>query len=241
MIDCFVLFCFLSHASTIGKVIGGTSTINWMLYNRGNRRSYDNWYTTYGCDGWDYNSILPYFIRSENNTSPKIVQENRGYHGTNGPMGVSPMAHPDPMLYVFQQQMNSFGIPTIDINGESQMGTMIYELTVNNGTRCSTGNSYIDPNPYPNNLHIMANSFVTKILFEHNNQTNNITAIGVEFTRNGNNYTVMANNEVILSAGKGPKKNSIYFNLFSIDLKTNRMYCITTNPVAFRHWSTSTS
>nr|XP_027201587.1 uncharacterized protein LOC113795591 [Dermatophagoides pteronyssinus] len=184
-----------------GKVIGGTSTINWMLYNRGNRHSYDNWYQTYGCDGWDYNSILPYFIRSENNTSPKIVSKNPGYHGTQGPIGVSPMYRPDPMLFVFQKQMNSFGIPTLDINGANQLGTMIYELTVNDGKRCSTGNSYLDPNPYPENLHIMARSLVTRILFERNNQTNNITAVGVEFNHNGNNYTVRANREVILSAG----------------------------------------
>lgn len=185
-----------------GKVIGGTSSINWMLYNRGNRRSYDSWARTYGATGWDYNSILPYFIRSENNTSPTIIAQNYGYHGTSGPMGVSPEPRPDQILYLFQNQMNSFGIPTLDINGANQLGTMIYELTVKNGIRSSTGNAYIDPNPYPNNLHIMINSLVTRILFSNTmGASGRPTATGVEFRRNGVTYTVQASREVIVSAG----------------------------------------
>lgn len=172
-----------------------------MLYNRGNRRSYDIWNSTYGCDGWDYNSILPYFIRSENNTSPEIVANNPGYHGTQGPMAISPMPRPDPILFLFQKQMNSFGIPTLDINGANQLGTMIYELTIKDGKRHGTGNAFIDPNPYPNNLHIITDSLVTKILFDTTNR-NNISAIGVTYHRNGNNYTVYASREVIISAGK---------------------------------------
>ena len=185
-------------------MIGGTSTINWMLYNRGNRRSFDTWANNYGATGWDYNSILPYFIRSENNTSPNIVQTNPGYHGTMGPMGVSPMPHPDEILYLFQKQMNSFNIPTLDINGANQLGTMIYELTVKNGIRSGTANAYIDPNPYPNNLHILINSLVTQILFSNNN--NNLTATGVQFRKNGVTYTVQATREVIISAGDSERK-----------------------------------
>lgn len=192
---------FISEMYFIGKVIGGTSSINWMLYNRGNRRSYDNWARTYGATGWDYNSVLPYFIRSENNTSPTIVAQNYGYHGTSGPMGVSPEPRPDQILYLFQKQMNSFGIPTLDINGANQLGTMIYELTVKNGVRSSTGNAYIDPNPYPNNLHIMINSLVTRILFSNAMGSGRPAATGVEFRRNGVTYTVQASREVIVSAG----------------------------------------
>jgi len=183
-----------------GKVLGGTSTINWMLYNRGNRRSYDNWANTYGATGWSYNEVLPYFIRSENNTDPRIVSENAGYHGTSGPMRVSSMVKPDQILFLYQNVMNLLGIPTIDINGESQSGTMIYQLTVNDGTRSGTGNAYIDPNPHPNNLHIVARALVSKILFSTIN--GNITATGVQFIRNNQTYTVNASNEVILSAGQ---------------------------------------
>lgn len=192
---------FITEMYFVGKVIGGTSSINWMLYNRGNRRSYDNWVRTYGATGWDYNSVLPYFIRSENNTSPTIVAQNYGYHGTSGPMGVSPEPRPDQILYLFQKQMNSFGIPTLDINGANQLGTMIYELTVKNGIRSSTGNAYIDPNPYPNNLHIMINSLVTRILFNNTIGNGNPRAFGVEFRRNGVTFTVQAIREVIVSAG----------------------------------------
>lgn len=171
-----------------------------MLYNRGNRRSYDNWARTYGATGWDYESVLPYFIRSENNTDLRLVAENPGYHGTNGPMGVSELYRPDPILYVFQKQMNSFGIPTLDINGANQTGTMIYELTIKDGVRASTANAYLEPNPYPDNLHIVAFATVTQILFDTTGD--NITATGVQFQRNGVNYTVDADREVILSAGK---------------------------------------
>ena len=72
-----------------GKVIGGSSVINYMDYNRGNRRDYDNWANTYGANGWDYNSILKYFIKAENKTDLNIVRDNPGYHGTNGPVGIS--------------------------------------------------------------------------------------------------------------------------------------------------------
>jgi choline dehydrogenase-like flavoprotein len=183
-----------------GKVIGGTSTINWMLYNRGNRRSYDNWVNTYGANGWSYDEVLPYFKRSENNTDPEIVRQNAGYHGTNGPMKVSSMPKPDQILFLFQDVMNKLGIPTIDVNGESQSGTMIYQLTVNDGTRSGTGNAYIDPNPHPNNLHIVTQALVTRILFSTFN--NNITATGVQFEKDGQTFTVNATKEVILSAGQ---------------------------------------
>ncbi|KPM10516.1 glucose dehydrogenase-like protein 3 [Sarcoptes scabiei] len=86
-----------------GKVLGGTSTINWMLYNRGNRRSYDAWNTTYGCDGWDYQSILPYFIRSENTVSEEIVNANPDYHGTQGPMVRNKSLLNDPVGPTVQQ------------------------------------------------------------------------------------------------------------------------------------------
>ena len=167
-----------------------------MLYNRGNRRSYDNWARTYGADGWNYDTILPYFIRSENNTSPQIVAQNADYHGTMGPMGVSPTQQPDKILYAFQQQLNSFGIPSIDVNGANQVGTMIYELTVRDGKRSGTGNAYLDPNPYPDNLHILTNALATRILF-----AGNATASGVQFRLNDELHTVAATREVIISAG----------------------------------------
>ena len=115
-------------------------------------------------------------------------------------MQVSSMQKPDQILLLFQDTMNNHGIPTRDINGESQVGTWIYQLTVDtNGTRSGTGNAFIDPNPHPNNLHIVSKAMVTKVLFTQMN--GNLTAIGVQFQKNGVNYTVNANREVIVSAG----------------------------------------
>lgn len=195
-----------------------------------NRRSYDEW-AQMGATGWDYASVLPYFIRSENNTDPTIVGQNPGYHGTSGPMGVSPMPHPDEILYLFQKQMNSFGIPTTDINGANQLGTMIYELTIKNGIRSATGNAYLDPNPYPNNLHILANSQATRILFDTNNlMRGNATATGVEFRRDGRSYTVQATREVIVSAGKPIHKSWCVYSNFTCLWYLFRVHCFA--PVA---------
>lgn len=143
---------------------------------------------------------LAHSKRSENNTDPKVVSENSGYHGVGGPMQVTSMAKPDEILILFQNTMNYYGIPTRDINGESQSGTWIYQLTLDtNGTRSGTGNAFIDPNPHPNNLHIVTKALVTRVLFSRINSR--LTATGVEFQRNGITYTVSARNEVIISAG----------------------------------------
>ncbi|XP_054155915.1 L-sorbose 1-dehydrogenase-like [Oppia nitens] len=184
-----------------GKVIGGTSTINWMLYNRGNRRSYDSWARDYGAQGWSYDEVLPYFKRSENNTDARVVRENQGYHGQGGPMQVTSMQKPDQILELFQDVMNRNGIPTRDINGESQLGTWIYQLTVDSqGTRSGTGNAYIDPNPYPNNLHILTNAMVYRVVFG-TTINGRPMATGVQFQLNGRLLTVNASSEVIVSAG----------------------------------------
>jgi len=182
-----------------GKVIGGTSTVNGMMYNRGNRRDFDNWVTTYGANGWSYEEVLPYFIKSENNTDQRIVSENPGYHGTNGLIGVSSSPNPDIVLVEFEKTLNSLGIRTVDLNGAIQSGTMILQMTIKDGVRSNSGNAYIDPNRHPNNLHIVSRAFVTKILFS--NTSEGITATGVEFVRNNITYIVNATNEVILSAG----------------------------------------
>lgn len=113
-------------------------------------------------------------------------------------MAVSDIPHPDPILYRFQDQMNRFGIPSIDINGPSQSGTTIYQVNVNSrGTRSGTGNAYIDPNPYPDTLHILPNALVSRILFGPNS-----TATGVEYIHAGVTRRVNASREVIISAGK---------------------------------------
>jgi choline dehydrogenase len=131
-----------------GKRLGGSSAINGMIYNRGNRNDFDNWVTRYGAKGWSYEEVLPYFMRAENNTDPLLVAQNPGFHGTAGPVGVSTDPLPAPLLLVHQQALNSIGIRSMDINGANQLGTTIAQATARDGRRSSTANAYIDPNPH---------------------------------------------------------------------------------------------
>ena len=180
---------------TRGKVIGGTSSINTMIYNRGNRRDYDSWVTQYGAKGWSYDEVLPYFIKSENNSDINIVLQNPGFHGTRGPLQVSSDPNPQPILLVNQKVLNEFGFETIDVNGAKQLGTGIGQSTINpnNGFRSGTGNAYIDPNPHPNNLHILTDALVIKVLIDKSND--NLKAFGVIFVKNNKTYEVRANKE----------------------------------------------
>ena len=178
-----------------GRVIGGSSTHNAMLYIRGNRRDFDKWENEYGAKGWGWRGVLPYFIKFENNTDPRIVSMNPGYHGTKGPVLISTPSYISQTILTLRDTFNSLGFPTIDLNGPNQTGTMVTQSFSYEGLRSSSGNAYVDPNPYPNNLHIVANALVYKIVF------NGLTAVGVEFNRNDIPHRVMARKEIILCAG----------------------------------------
>ncbi|XP_054154963.1 oxygen-dependent choline dehydrogenase 1-like [Oppia nitens] len=177
-----------------GRVIGGSSTVNRLIYNRGNRRCFDDWANIYGAQGWNYTEVLPFFKRWENQTDPML--SNSSYHSTTGPIQVSSWSEPPDIMAEHQRAANEFGFKSIDINGAEQLGTTIAQAFIGtDGIRSSASNAYIDPNPYPNNLHILANAYVTRIIFSGKR------AVGVEYERNGANYTVNASREVILSAG----------------------------------------
>lgn len=182
-----------------GKGLGGSTTINNMVYNRGNRRDFDNWVTTFGAKGWAYRDLLPYFVNSENNTDDSIVNGNPGFHGTAGPVTISSNPYPDPILLLYQKTLYDYGIPSTDINGRQQLGTAIAQSFIGNGLRSSTANAYLEPNLKPDYLHILTNAYVTKVLFTKIN--GRLIASGVEFVKNGKKYSVKALREVILSAG----------------------------------------
>ncbi|XP_054155736.1 L-sorbose 1-dehydrogenase-like [Oppia nitens] len=182
-----------------GKRLGGSSAINGMIYNRGNRRDFDNWVYSYGAQGWSYEEVLPYFMKSENNSDRLVLANNPGFHGTQGPLRVSSDPRPAPLLALWTQTLNELGIQSLDINGANQLGTTVAQSTAADGLRSSTANAYIDPNPHSDNLNILVYSFVTKILFAQS--THGPRAIGVEYLRDGIKHTVMARKEVILCAG----------------------------------------
>ena len=108
-----------------GKLFGGCSAINAMLYVRGNKEDYDNWEKLYGCEGWNFNSVLPYFKKSEN---CMIKKANSKFHGSGGPLNVQTTTNSNPNILVhkFVQGCAEIGIPSNeDINGESQVGATI--------------------------------------------------------------------------------------------------------------------
>src|ERR1700744_5902360 len=148
---------------------------NGMVYNRGNRHSYDEWVNTYGAVGWSYKDLLPVFKEWENNTDPYIVANNPGYHGTRGPIQVSTPKSPDKIFDIIYAALNGLGYSYTDINGANQEGYTLTQSFINGqGFRSGTGGVFVDPNPHEDNLHIVCKALVSKILF------NGLTAIGVE-------------------------------------------------------------
>jgi choline dehydrogenase len=168
-----------------GKVLGGSSSINGLVYIRGQREDFDGW----GIPGWDFESLLPYFRKSED--------QARGaddWHGAGGPLSVSNLPRHE-LCDAFIASAVSLGVPrNDDFNGASQEGAGYYQATTCKGRRCSTAIGYLRPAERRSNLRIEVNSLATRVLFEGKR------AVGVEYSRGGVKQTVKAN-EVILSGG----------------------------------------
>ncbi|CAG2172546.1 unnamed protein product, partial [Oppiella nova] len=120
-----------------GMILGGGSSVNFMMYTRGNHKDYDNIVTKYGGYGWAYKDVLPLFKRTENNSDPTLSDV---YHGRNGPIGVSTAALPDPATQKFVDAAVEQGHHIIDINGRTQVGVTIAQSTIKQGIRSSTAN-----------------------------------------------------------------------------------------------------
>ena len=178
-----------------GKVMGGSSTINFMASTRGNRRDYDRW-EEMGNPGWGYNDLLPYFLKSENMTIPELAEDTK-YHSTSGELTISYAPYRTPMADAFVQGGAELGYNVIDYNGETQTGFSHIQSTTKNGTRMSASRAFLHPIKNRKNFHVLKNTLVTKILI---NPDTNIT-YGVQFVRNNKKYEVRARKEVILSAG----------------------------------------
>jgi choline dehydrogenase len=173
-----------------GKVLGGSSSLNAMIYIRGNAHNYDRWQAL-GNPGWNYSDVLPYFKKSEN--------QQRGaseFHGIDGPLTVTDPSAPHPLSYCFVDAASKLGYNrNPDFNGVQQEGAGLYQLTVKEGRRQSTAVAYLHPILDRPNLTIQTGALVSRILFEGRR------TFGVAYTQNGTQYHVRANQEVILSAG----------------------------------------
>ncbi|XP_062579973.1 L-sorbose 1-dehydrogenase-like isoform X2 [Saccostrea cucullata] len=176
-----------------GRTLGGTSTVNSLVYHRGGRGDFDKW-AELGAKGWDYDSVLPYFLKSESFQSPSF--RNSKYHNTNGPMKVTETTI-TPISNIFLNGGKELGYKIHDCNGDDgdQEGFCRLQTFIGDGLRSSTARSFLLPASDRENLHIATNSHATKISFEGK------TAKGVSFIRNGIKFTVNARKEVIVSSG----------------------------------------
>ncbi|XP_051160896.1 glucose dehydrogenase [FAD, quinone]-like [Leptopilina boulardi] len=176
-----------------GKVLGGSSSINGMMYMRGSRKDYNDW-EKLGNKGWSYKDVLPFFKKSENNLQMDKVDFK--YHGQDGPLPVTQFNDQPPISFDILKAAKELGYNTIDLNGKSHTGWAIAQTTSGWGSRYSSARAFLRPARNRQNLHIMINSTVSKILFDRNKK-----AIGVEFYKNGKLIQVKVNKEVIVSAG----------------------------------------
>ncbi|CAH0595388.1 unnamed protein product [Chrysodeixis includens] len=176
-----------------GKVLGGSSVLNAMLYIRGNKRDYDNW-ESIGNLGWGYDNVLRYFKKSEDMRIPEHLEDF--YHATGGPLTVEHFAYEQPITQKVLEAGEQMGYPIRDVNGEYQTGFTRSQATLRDGLRCSTAKAFLRPASKRDNLHISVHSMVEKILIDGQNK-----AYGVKFTKHGKEKIVKASREVILSAG----------------------------------------
>ncbi|KAK5648469.1 hypothetical protein RI129_003361 [Pyrocoelia pectoralis] len=183
---------------TRGKVLGGCSVLNGMMYMRGVPRDYDNWADA-GNTGWRYEDVLPYFKHAEANTEIGTVADP-GYHGTAGPMTVNKFRDQPELAQDILEAAKELGYSVSnDLNGKFYDGFTIAQSTTRNGSRLSTAKAYLRPARNRQNLHIMVNSTATKLLFTSNNREKRIS--GVEFVYNNKLFRVRVRREAILSAG----------------------------------------
>lgn len=174
-----------------GRTLGGSSTVNGMMNNRGNRNDYDRWRDEWGADGWGYADVLPYFRRLE-----KSWRGDGKYHGTDGPVGVKLIDDPEMLYEDFEASAVMAGHARVDdLFGDVTEGVSRLEISVGNGERASTARCYLDPIMGRSNLTISTLSPVSRVVIE------NKTATGVVYRRAGKDIIVGANREVILSAG----------------------------------------
>jgi choline dehydrogenase len=171
--------------------LGGSSSINGMVYIRGNRLDFDTWRDTYGCTGWGYADLLPYFRRAED--------QQRGesfYHGVGGPLRVEDLRDHQPLTQAWVQAAVAHGLPANDdFNGAEQDGVGFFQSTQRQGRRWSTASAYLRPALEHNDLVVETEALLTNVVIESGR------AVGVRYLRDGVEREARAAREVVLSGG----------------------------------------
>ncbi|XP_041971828.1 glucose dehydrogenase [FAD, quinone]-like [Aricia agestis] len=177
-----------------GKVIGGSSVLNYMIYTRGAANDYDNW-EAMGNKGWGWDEVLPYFKKIEKFNIPAF--DNKEYHGQEGFLNVEYAPYRTTKAKSWIKGAQEMGFKYNDYNGKNPAGISFLQLSMKNGTRHSSSRAYLHPIAKRNNLHVSKLSYVTKLLFDETNSK----VIGVEIEKRGIKFKILAKKEVILSAG----------------------------------------
>jgi choline dehydrogenase len=173
-----------------GRTLGGSSSINGLVFIRGQAEDYDAW-SALGNSGWSYKDVLPYFIKSESNQRGASA-----YHGDKGPLRVSDIGIEHPLVEAFIAASQELGIPrNPDFNGKTQEGAGYYQLTTYKGLRASTARTYLKVSRGRPNLRVETNAQATRVLLEGTRAT------GVIYRQRGKDVLVAAKREVILAAG----------------------------------------
>jgi choline dehydrogenase len=174
-----------------GRVLGGSSSINAMIYIRGSRYDYDAWRDDYGCDGWGYTDLLPYFLRAESNS-----RGTSAYHGASGPLSVTDLKFRSGLTGDFVAAARTCGLAANDdFNGPDQDGVGYYQVTQKGGRRWSAADAYVHPATARPNLTVHTDALVTGVVVEDGRAT------GVRYLRRGAEELAQAESEVILCAG----------------------------------------
>lgn len=184
-----------------GRGLGGSSSLNAMVYIRGHRADYDHW-ADLGCSGWGYDDVLPYFRKSESNE--QVRDGNDPWHGSAGPLHVSDLVSPSSFSHSFVEAAVATGLPANpDFNGAEQEGVGLFQVTQKNGERWNAARAYIHRGPRfdeqppggRSNLAVLTEARVERIVFSGKRAT------GVVVDRDGTRQTISARREVIVSCG----------------------------------------
>ena len=174
-----------------GRMLGGSSSMNAMIYMRGARYDYDTWRDEYGCTGWGYTDLMPYFRRAEDNSRGASA-----YHGAGGPLSVTDLKYRSPLTKAFTASARECGVAANDdFNGSRQDGSGFYQVTQRDGHRWSAADAYLRPAMSRPNLEVLTDARATELVIEAGR------AAGVRYLRRGAEELARAETEVILAAG----------------------------------------
>ena len=179
-----------------GKVLGGSSSINGMIYTRGNRQDYDRWEQVYGAKGWSWENVLPYFKKSEDFQA----EGDDEFHGYGGPLTVTKNSYVTPSSRAFLEAGKQLGYKILDYNGASQLGVSFTQQTIKDGARWSTAKAFLHPVRDRPNLFVWTGKSVRELEFD-GDRVSGVKVTDTDNFMGGTEMKMFARKEVILSAG----------------------------------------